>query len=137
MTLSEIDDQLPNGFHDAEVGEFAWNFLSDTAFFDVSFWIGDEINVNKRRRGRVELQQIRFISIEPPDPRQSDPKPYHPSRGSLQIDGLLTDETNCRNFVQHKTELSPETEIFSFYVSNWNSFIHIAAADAKLIWAEE
>ncbi|HEX2327864.1 MAG TPA: hypothetical protein VHN74_04005 [Candidatus Angelobacter sp.] len=29
------------------------------------------------------------------------------------------------------------TEVFSFYVSNWNSFIHIACADANIKWTEE
>jgi len=138
VTFSEIDDLLPNGFHDAEVNEFGWNFLEDTAFFDVNFWgaILEGPDREKRRRGRIELQQILFISFEPPSPRQSDPKPCQCSKGSLQIDGVLTNEKYLQNFAQHKAELSPNTEIFSFYINNWNSFIHIAAAEAKLIWTE-
>jgi hypothetical protein len=118
--------------------QFGWNFMEDAAFFDVSFWVGslEEENSEKYRRGRIELQQILFISFEPPSPADSDPRPYRSSRGSLQIDGVLADESNFAEFARCKKEISPNTEIFSLYVSNWNSFIHIAAAVAKLVWNE-
>jgi hypothetical protein len=138
MKLSEIHDLLPNGFHDAEVLQFGWNFVKGTAFFDVSFWISslEGQDSEQRRKGRIELHQILFISFDPPSLRQSDPKPYRSSGGSLQIDGFLADETNFPGFNSHKKEISPDTEIFTFYVSNWNSFIRIAAADANLVWIE-
>ncbi|HET6934443.1 MAG TPA: hypothetical protein VFI72_06360 [Candidatus Angelobacter sp.] len=136
MTLTEIDDQLPNGFHDAEVGQFSWNFAEGIALFDLILWTGTQDSPEIYRRGRIELQQISFIVLEPPQVRSSDPKPYRSSVGSLQVDGVLTDETNLANFRKLKQELAPSTEIFSFYVVNWNSFIHVAANDAKLTWTE-
>lgn len=142
MKLSEIDDLLPNGFHDAEVLQFGWDFIAGEAFLEVSFWVGalehgrEKEKVEKRRKGRINLQSISFISFEQPQPRQTDPKPYHPSPGGLKVDGLLADETTLKDFARHKAEISPTDEIFSFYVSNWNSFIHIAAAEAELVWSK-
>lgn len=137
MTLAQIDETLPNGFHDAEIEQLMWNFQTNSAVLDIDFWVAtDKKEREKRRLGRVELQGILFVVVDPPQPRELDPKPYHPS-GTLQIDGVLTNESVFPNLPKLKSALPPGTEIFSFYVINWNSFIHIAAAAAELIWAVE
>jgi len=138
MTLAQIDEMLPNGFHDAEVEQFIWNFQQNSAVFDIDFWIatGDDHDREKRRRGRIELQEIAFIAIEPPDPRESDPRPYSSSLGTLQIDGSLADAKSFPQLPKLRPNLPADAEIFSFYVVNWNSFIHISAIKARLVWRD-
>ena len=137
MTLAQINEILPNGFHDAEIEQLIWSFQTNSAVLDIDFWVAtEETEREKRRRGRVELQGVLFLAVDPPQPRQLDPKPYHPS-GTLQIDGVLTNESVFPDLPNLKPALPQDTEIFSFYVVNWNSFIHIAAADATLVWSDK
>jgi hypothetical protein len=136
MTLSQINSTLPNGFHDAEISRFECNFLAATASFEMDFWIATEADINKRRLGTLELTGVVFISVDSPNPRQFDPKPLIARREQIQIDGM---PANAEIFPA-LPRLTPDlasTEVFSFYVSNWNSFIHIACGDARIQWAEE
>ena len=136
MTLAQIDETLPNGFHDAEIERLDWNFQTNSAVLDIDFWVAiEEEDREKRRRGRIELQGIIFLSVGLPEPSELDPKPYHPS-GTLQIDGMLASEEILPNLPKLLPYLPSGIEIFSFYVVNWNSFIHIAAAEAMLGWPD-
>ena len=136
MTLAQLNEILPNGFHDAEIERFIWDFRQDTAVVDINFWTATEEDQDheKRQRGCVEIHKIVFIAVDPPDPRRSDPRPYRGSSGSLQIDGMVADDKIFPVLSQLKPDLPPNTEVFSFYVVNWNSFMHIAAAEARLTW---
>ena len=136
MTLVQIDEILPNGFHDAEIEQLIWNFQTNSAVLDIDFWVAtEETDREKRRRGRVELQGIIFLAVDPPQPRQLDPKTYG-LPGTLQIDGMLPNESIFPNLPNLLPCLPPKTEIFSFYVNNWNSFIHIANENSNLTWLE-
>jgi hypothetical protein len=138
MTLSQINSTLPNGFHDAEISRFEWNFLAATAAFEMDFWVAtDEGNREKRRIGTLELTGVVFISVEPPDPRQLDPKPFVARQEAIQIDAMPANAEIFPALPRLTPDLAPGTEVFSFYVSNWNSFIHIACGDARIQWAEE
>jgi hypothetical protein len=134
MTLMQIDESLPNGFHDAEIEQLVWQFQTNSVLLDINFWVATEAaDRETRRRGRVELQGVVFLIIDPPQPRELDPKIYQPS-GTLQIDGLITNEKVFPSLPKVLPHLPPETAVFSFYVTNWNSFIHIAHQSANLTW---
>lgn len=137
MTLAELNESLPNGFHDAEITKLVWDFADESAFFDISILIGvpEADDREERRSGTLELKRILFIAIDPPYPRELDPKPYRPC-GAFQIDAVPADEKIFEALPSLKSELPPDTEIFSFYVVNSNSFIHIAAQEVKLIWKD-
>jgi len=135
MTLAEIEANLPNGFHDAEIEELVWNYRTDSASFTMKLWVAEatDQNIEIYRLGRLDVKDIAFIAIDPPHPRDLDTKPHKPS-GSLQIDGMATTETIFPGLSKLKQQLSPETQIYSFYVVNWNSNIHIAIGEAELVW---
>ena len=134
MTFSEIDEILPNGFHDAKIEQMTWDFQKNTAIFDMEFWVATEqSNPEVYRKGKVELRNILFIAIDPPRPSDFGPKPYRFKAHSLNIDGQLTDERIFPGLHPLKQQLPSDIEIFSFYVEDWNSFIHISA-EAELVW---
>jgi hypothetical protein len=137
MTLAQINETLPNGFHDAEIEQFIWDFSQDTAVLKINFWTATEEDQDpeKYQRGIIEIHKIVFIAVDPPDPAQYGPKPYRGSGGTLQIDGMVADEKIFPMLSQLKPSLPSEIEVFSFYVENWNSFLHIAAAEAILNWS--
>jgi hypothetical protein len=136
MTLADIEATLPNGFHDAEVEEFVWNFRTNSASFTIVLWVaedGDE-SLEVYREGRLDLKGVIFIMIDPPYPRELDPRRYRSSSGTLRIDGVETTESILPNLATLTETVSPDVSPYSFYVENWNSYIHIAAKDASLVW---
>jgi hypothetical protein len=135
MTLAEIHDALPNGFHDAEIEEFSWNFCADVAVFTVDFWVAtEETDREERRRGTVQLRGLVFLTIDPPSPSPFGPKPYRCGPETLQIDGIPTTAEIFPKLPELKSDLPQDVGIFSFFVNNWNTYIHIATQEAKLTW---
>ena len=138
MTLIDIEELLPNGFHDAEIEELVWDYRENSASFTMQFWVPEETDENPEiyRRGRLDLNGIMFIIIDAPCPREFDP-PYKSSSGTLRIDGVQTTESLLPNLITLRQTVSPEISPYSFYVDNWNSYIHIAAKEAILAWIGE
>src|SRR5882757_2617097 len=131
MTLADIEATLPNGFHDAEVEEFVWNFRTNSASFTMVLWVaedGDE-SLEVYREGRLDLKCVIFIMIDPPYPRELDPRPSTSSSGTLRIDGVETTESILPNLSTLTETVSADVSPYSFYVENWNPYIHIAAKD--------
>jgi hypothetical protein len=130
MTLDELEHTLPNGLHDAEVRRVTVDYVARTVFMEVEVWVGDMDDPPERREayrsGRVEISGLLFFIIEPPDPKY----PFSDSI-SLRIDGC-----DLRKNVDGELLKSMPTGAFfrSFFVNEWNSFIHIAAQKAELVW---
>ncbi len=62
MKLAQIDEELPNGFYDAEIENLNWNFQTNSAVLEIDFWVAtDDKDREKRRQGRLELQGIMFV----------------------------------------------------------------------------
>jgi hypothetical protein len=128
-TLAEIEQQLPNGFHDAEIRSCTLDFVARTASFEVDVWIGDldssdEALREQYRRAGLVVAGLAFCQIEAPDPT-------YPFR---ELKALRVDL--CEPVPSHiGSAVSDVAFRARFYVSNWNSFIDIAADDATLEWA--
>ena len=132
MTLEELADTLPNGFHDAEVQTLALDFPRRLALFEMRVWVGsmDSAAGGERERyrsARITLAGLAYCAIDPPDPRY----PY-PDGQPVNVD--LSAEVANYPLV---TNSAPDTFASRFFVSGWNSFIHVAAASASLEWIPE
>jgi hypothetical protein len=122
MDIFQIADSLPNGFHDSELTELALNFAKRSAHLSLSVWIGDNTERETYRAATLELRGVDYCLIDPPDPRY----PFR-SDQPLTID-LTTPE-------QSTQALQITGVPFRFWVAQWNSFIHMCAADAAFEWA--
>jgi hypothetical protein len=116
MTIEEIEETLPNGFHDANLRKIEIDYAKGEVKVEVSVWIGDlessdEELREKKRDGRLMVSGLQFCMIERPDSRY----PYQEA-GSLWIAD------------------SNEGFIHYFFINNWNSFIILAAKDARFEW---
>jgi hypothetical protein len=134
MTLADIEELLPNGFHDAEIEKFIWDYRTNSASFTMELWVAEDGDQSPEvyRKGRLDLKEIVFIMIDTPDI-----KPYKASLGTLRIDGLATTESILPNLAALTETVTPYVNAYSFYVDNWNSYIHIAAKESELIWIGE
>lgn len=130
VNIKDIDATLPNGLHDMLVERLTIDFIDRIATLDVSVWIGDlasalDAEREARRRGKLLLHGLQFCVLEPPDPRY----PFADSDALWLVD-LLDADPN----VVGSIPLPPQAFSARFFVNQWNSFVHVAALDATLVW---
>ena len=133
MTFEELDQSLPNGFHDAEIYSIRVDYGSATVTLDVSFWVGDLDGPNREeyRRGILKVTGLLFCSIDPPDPAY----PFLPDGSPVTVSGDAAKSDTLPVLARLTPRFPPGASCYRFFVNDWNSFIHIAAKDVQLSWA--
>jgi len=139
MTLEQLADTLPNGFHDAEVEELVWNFRTSSATFTMQLWVAEETDQNPEvyRAARLQVRDIAFMAVDPPSVDGSEMLQLKPRYDDLTIDSNRAEEKWFPILPKIMQRLPAATEVYSFYVNDWNSWIHIASKEAKLTWLGE
>jgi hypothetical protein len=128
MTLEEISNTLPHGFHDATLDELHISYAARTITMRLTLWIGSKI-VDGEEHDRlalvtVKLDDFQYYIIEPPvgaklldehDHSTIDDRQWHEDNPSLPKlgDGMFP---------------------FSFWVFNWMASIHLAAKSATMTY---
>ena len=130
MTLEELAATLPNGFHDSLVRSVCINYGTRQVTMDLSVWIGDmegdQVERESRRDGRLVLDGVQFLSMDPPDPTC----PFGKGE-SIWVDLCAPQKP----FDAIRT-IAEGCFVSGFFVNEWNSFMHVAAREAKLEWAQ-
>jgi len=131
MKLEDIENTLPHGFHDALLLKVMIDYTKREAIFSFSICTGDVLSEDKekretRREGQLKLRDLVFCVIQAPDPKY----PYLGSK-HLMVDSGSASSVNLPEVSQLST-LIPDGAFFHwFFVSQWNSFIYVAAMDAQ------
>jgi hypothetical protein len=137
MTLEELADSLPNGFHDSKLKRLTVDFERRTICMDMSLLVGlpDDPREHRDdcRDAQVDILGFSFLVTEPPDGNYNFASP-----GSL----VLVDAYETESIPEAAEGLTPllkspyHSFVQSFYVSGWNSFIHIGARDCSVRWVD-
>jgi len=142
MTLEELAHTLPNGFHDSALKSLSVDYERRTVHLEMSLKVGDSDGPQEQRDdvrdAHIQVSGLLFLVVDPPSTTAGyDFK----SPGELWIvDGYETRsipefaKTISRDLME---ALPPEAFAQSFFVSEWNSYIHIAARDCAMKWAGE
>jgi hypothetical protein len=139
MTLEELAHTLPSGFHDSALKGLSIDYERRTLRLDVSLKVGDPDGPREQRDdirdAEVEISGVVFFVIDPPCP---DPAYDFVSSGELWIgDGYGT--RSIPKFTeaidQKLLNAVPEGAfVQSFFVHDWNSFVHVAARECAMKW---
>lgn len=133
MTFREVEQTLPNGFHDAEIKHISLDYVSGTLRITMRILVGTPGEPDQEEYGHRELKVsgLYFFSIEPPDPTY----PFKPNGKPLDVQG---DDSGLSPPEIGKLirELPPDASCYRFFVQQWNSFIYIAASDAQISWPQ-
>lgn len=126
MTLEEIDQSLPNGFHDSTITGVRLNYVQRTAEIDMELSMSgpDDQDTEKYRPATLSIGELIYFVIEPPGvPNTKHAKP------SL-VDGGSSEPEQCAYKLPKPLPAGAFT--YWFFVNNWNAFIHVAALSAEI-----
>lgn len=132
MTLDELYRTLPNGFHDAEIKRTILDYENGTASLTLDVWVGDmEGSPSGRelyRLAELTLEGLAFWIIQPPYP---DYLSLLPLPGSVRID--ISGAEHVPSAIR-ELPVPAGSFINAICVGDWNSFIYLAAQNARLTW---
>ena len=126
MTIEDIAQSLPNGFHDSTILSVRLNYEQRTAEIDMEIWVSDSVDTDPEqyRRSTLLIFDLIYFVIEPPGP----PNASHDA--PTLVDG---GSTELEQFANTLPKPLPEGAFtYWFFVSNWNAFIHVAGLRAEL-----
>jgi hypothetical protein len=130
MTLDQIENSLPNGFHDARLNKIDINYVSRVAKFELQIDIkryGDQDKKHEEvhRDGIITLNEVLFIVIEAPDPSY----PYQKTKGLWIADSGKLESIKPQKAIP---ETLPEGAFtYYFFINDWNAFIYFSAMSAN------
>ena len=139
MTFSELESSLPSGFHDAALKSLTADYEHRRVLMTLSLKVGDPDGPREHRDdcrdAQVEIAGMIFWIVDPPDSKRD-----FSARGEVWIgDGYET--ASIPQSTEHLKELLkalPEGALaHSFFVSDWNSYIHVAGTNCSLKWIGE
>jgi hypothetical protein len=132
MTLSELENTLPNGLHDSEVRRVSINYERRPLTLDLDVWVDNMDDPpalrEAYRTGRLEITGLQFLVMEQPDPK------YPFTSSKLKIDGCDMRKDLSEDLLE---SLPPDAFFRSLWVNEWNAFIHIAGKEAQIVWLDE
>ena len=136
MTLEELADTLPNGFHDAQVTSVGIDYVKREARLLIDLWVGELSTDNEElreayRKGELKLSGLLYWVIEPPDANY----PYGESK-QLWVDAGALESASFKPSVKLPEPLPARAFASWIFVQGWNSFMYLAAMDASLEWKE-
>jgi len=132
VQLIEIENSLPNGFHDAYLESVDVDYVSRRALIKLRLCTGDPDAATEKEResyeqANLELLDLVYLVIDGPDPRTK----YAETKG-LWVDGGEAKPGSAPVTPVPVEQLPSGAFAYWFFVRDWNSFIHVAARDAKL-----
>jgi hypothetical protein len=135
MTFEELDNGLPNGFHDAKLSGLRIDYVGGSAVLVLALDFGspDGSKQQDYRMGELRVSGLYFCSIDPPDPRYR----YVPRGIALDVSGDPAKPDTFPALEALSRTLPPGVSCYRFFVHDWNSFINIAAKDVEIAWIHD
>lgn len=130
MKLSEIEEQLPWGLHDAYLERLELDWLRKVLVMDVRLMMNDRQDMDQR--AQIKVTGLVYCTIEPPI--------IDPTKGyeAMPEGGLwIVSEEGASNKATNLPETPDGCFMHHLLVSNWNfRAINICGKDASLSWIE-
>lgn len=127
MTLEEVENSLPSGFHDARLHRLEIDWTSAQAAFELWVDVTDTDDTQEYvQRARVEISGLGFISFEAPQSVNE----------ATSAKGLWIDAEALSVAPDGYPPIPSGYFLHRIYVNNWNRFLFVCGQEATLIWLE-
>jgi hypothetical protein len=137
VTLQELEDNLPNGFHDAKIFSFELNYVEGIAKFHMNLLTGWPDDPEPERQAYQEaflvVSGLCFCSIDPP----SSMYPFLPDGKPILVSGDPAKSDHLPSLADLTSKFPSGAWCHRFFVVDWNAFIHVAGLNAELTWSGE
>ena len=134
VTLEQLEEELPNGLHDAQIRSITRDFENGTITLEVRILTGlphdPPEKRNAYRNGSITFIGVTVFVIEAPEASSAFLAP-----GTVYFNVRRTDLGSLPAGVVGK--LKPGNDMYSFFVLDWHSDIHLAASDMTFGWEHE
>ena len=132
MTFEEIDQKLPNGFHDGQIRSISMDFVSISLVLEMELHFGEATDPDpeRYRPGTLKVISPCLFFIEPPDPRY----PFVPDGSALNVDGDSVRNGQSAEVDRLLPVLPQNATIYRFFLEEWNSFLYLGGANAEFSW---
>lgn len=131
MTLEEIEKDLPNGLHDAKLRSLMHNYDSGTLILHIEVLTGlPENSISERstyRDALISFSDVLLCYVEQPENER-----IIGVRGSVSFQFWRTESGT---FPSNFTDRFPAGALlYTLYIHEWESSIHIVAGDVNYSW---
>jgi hypothetical protein len=136
MTLRELENSLPNGFHDSFLSSFSIDYVQRTLQMNMSVCVGlpddPRETQNDVRDAQIDFTGLVFFVAD----RPATESPFQTPGELTIVDGYETRSITGEIQIDRKLLDAIPGDAFahSFYVHEWISFIHIAAKGCAMKW---
>jgi hypothetical protein len=132
MTFEEIDQKLPNGFHDAEIRKMSVDFINRSILIGMNLHAGvpGDPNPERYRPGTLEVLSPCLFFIEPPDPSY----PFIPDGSPLNASGNSVKVGKDAEVDRLLSVLPPNATVYLFFLDDWNSCLYLAGGSVVFSW---
>jgi hypothetical protein len=128
-TLTQIEDDLPWGLHDAYLESLTLDWPA--ARLDLVVRLMMTERQDRDQRARITVRGLVYCVIDPP----ASTGALDPSSEGLWIDAGAGVAANAA--VAARLPSTPEgCFVHWLFVHDWNAFVHLCARDAELAWLE-
>jgi hypothetical protein len=135
MTFEELSQELPNGFHDAEIRGVSLDFLVPSIRLEVSLDVSDsdDPDPERYRNGTLQVVTPYLFFLEAPYPDY----PFLLDGAPLDVSGdtVLTGQNSSVDKLIEA--LPPGATAYRFFLHEWNSFLYLAGAGVKFSWDDD
>ena len=132
MTFEELEQKLPNGFHDAAIREITFDFIgrSVVVAMDLLTGVPDDPHPELYRPGKLRVAPVYLFFIEPPDPNYA----FVPNGSHLKVDGDSV-KVGQNAEVDRLLPMIPQNATrYRFFLEKWNAFLYLAGGGVELSW---
>jgi len=131
MNPAQISRELPNGFHGSHIEKISTDYAQRTAGFSLAVLVPESSTDEVRLRScKLTITGLAYLSLSVPNPR------YDYASGSAIETGSLLESTTkiLPSLAALQQDLGVGYFFNSFFVEEWNGFIHFAGKDAEFSW---
>ena len=132
MTFEEIEDKLPNGFHDAEIRNIGIDFVGHSITIGMNLHVSEhgDVDSERYRPGTLTVVSPYLFYLEAPDPRY----PFVLDGSPINASSYSIEDGKDIKFVPLLQRITSKATAFGFFLDDWNSYFNLAGASVEFSW---
>jgi hypothetical protein len=133
VTFQDLEDSLPNGFHDAKLKSVSIDYVERLLTMQVELLVGtpEAEDRDEYRSATLIASGLYFYVIDPPDSKY----PFATKQRPVRISGDDGLPDLLSKLAANLAQTNPGFTYHRFFSNDWNSFIYVAADDVQLTWS--